>query len=116
MAGKNIAVFGIYGNCQAVEYALTRFQDAGFRNTDVSILLPENLGTKDLATEKSTKAPEGAAAGAGSGAIVGGALGWLVGIGAFAIPESDRFSLPVQLFPPWQVSVLEGPSEVLQAL
>jgi len=50
------------------------------------VLHPENLGSKELATEKGTKAPEGATAGAGSGAVVGGMLGWLVGIGALAIP------------------------------
>ena len=49
------------------------------------------LGPKELATEKSTKAPEGTAAGAGSGAVIGGALGWLVGIGALAIPGLGPF-------------------------
>ena len=83
MAGKNTAVFGIYPNRSGIEYALSVLKDTGFRNTDVSVLLPENLGTKDLATEKATKAPEGAAAGAASGAAIGGALGWLVGAGPF---------------------------------
>jgi hypothetical protein len=49
-------------------------------------LFPENLGSKDTAVEKSTKAPEGAVTRAGSGAIIGGTLGWLVGIGSLAIP------------------------------
>jgi len=44
-----------------------------------------------LAHEKNTKAPEGAAAGAGTGAIVGGTLGWLAGIGALAIPGLGPF-------------------------
>src|SRR6202162_3241297 len=39
-----------------------------------------------MGTEKATKAPEGAAAGAGSGAVLGGTLGLLAGIGALAIP------------------------------
>ena len=91
MAGKNTAVFGIYPNRSGIEYALGVLKDAGFRNTDVSVLLPENLGTKDLATEKATKAPEGATAGAASGAVIGGAFGWLVGIGALAIPGLGAF-------------------------
>ena len=91
MAGKNTAVFGIYENRAGVEYGLGVLKEAGFRNTDVSVLLPENLGTKDLGTEKATKAPEGAAAGAGSGAVIGGALGWLAGIGALAIPGIGPF-------------------------
>lgn len=91
MAGKNTAVFGIYNSRGAVEDSLVTLKEAGFRNEDVSVLLPENLGNKDLATEKSTKAPEGAAAGAGSGAVIGGALGWLVGIGSLAIPGLGPF-------------------------
>ncbi|HWG57729.1 MAG TPA: hypothetical protein VN661_01635 [Candidatus Acidoferrales bacterium] len=86
MAGRNTAVFGIYPAYDAVENAISALQAAGFRNTDISILLPENAGNKDFAHEKNTKAPEGATAGAASGAVIGGALGWLAGIGALAIP------------------------------
>jgi hypothetical protein len=86
MAGKNTAVFGIYRDRVAVEEAVDALRQAGFRNTDISVLFPENQGTKDFAHEKSTKAPEGTAAGAGTGAVIGGTLGWLAGIGALAIP------------------------------
>jgi hypothetical protein len=61
-------------------------KDAGFRNTDISVLYPANLGNKDFAHTKATKAPEGAATGASTGAVVGGVLGWLAGIGSLAIP------------------------------
>src|SRR5207249_753635 len=44
-----------------------------------------------FAHEKGTKAPEGATAGAGGGAVAGGVLGWLVGIGALAIPGLGLF-------------------------
>ena len=86
MAGKNTAVFGIYRNRLEVEQAVDALRAEGFRSTDISVLFPENEGTKDFAHEKATKAPEGTAAGAGTGAVVGGALGWLAGIGALAIP------------------------------
>jgi hypothetical protein len=86
MAGKNTAVFGIYRTRPEVEDAVDRLRQAGFRSTDISVLFPENVGTKDFAHEKNTKAPEGTATGAGTGAIVGGTLGWLAGIGALAIP------------------------------
>jgi hypothetical protein len=86
MAGKNTAVFGIYPNYEGVEAAVDALRAAGYRNTDISVLFPENVGTKDFAHEKHTKAPEGATAGAGTGAVVGGAVGWLAGIGALAIP------------------------------
>ncbi len=83
---KNVSVYGIFADRAGLESAVAALKYAGFRNTDISVLLPENAGTKDLAYEKESKAPEGAVAGAGSGAIIGGALGWLVGIGALAIP------------------------------
>jgi hypothetical protein len=86
MAGKNTAVFGIYRDREHVEEAVDALFANGFRNEDISVLLPENMGTKDFAHEKHTKAPEGATAGAGTGAAIGGTLGVLVGIGALAIP------------------------------
>lgn len=88
---KNIAAFGLYKSQAAVEEAVERLREAGFRNTDVSILIPENAGNKELGHEKHTKAPEGAVAGGTSGAIIGGALGWLAGIGALAIPGIGPF-------------------------
>jgi hypothetical protein len=91
MAGKNTAVFGIYPAYSSVEGAVDALKAAGFRNTDISVLFPENVGTKDFAHEKGTKAPEGATAGAGTGAVVGGTLGWLAGIGALAIPGIGPF-------------------------
>src|ERR1700746_887271 len=91
MAGKNTAVFGIYRNRAGVERAVDALKAAEFRNSDISVLFPENTGTKDFAHEKETKAPEGATAGAGTGALLGGALGWLAGIGALAIPGLGPF-------------------------
>ena len=67
MAGKNTAVFGIYPAYASVEGGVDALQAAGFRNTDISVLFPENEGTKDFAHKKETKAPEGAATGATSG-------------------------------------------------
>lgn len=91
MAVKNTAVFAIYPNRTAVDSAVDVLKAAGFKNTDISVLFPENEGTKDFAHEKDTKAPEGATAGAGTGALLGGGLGWLVGIGALAIPGLGPF-------------------------
>jgi len=91
MAGKNTAVFGIYQNRAEVENAIDTLVSEGFRSTDISVLLPENIGTKDFAHGKNTKAPEGAATGAGAGVVVGGTLGLLAGIGALAIPGLGPF-------------------------
>ena len=91
MAGKNIAVFGIYHTRDAAEEAVNALRRTGFRNTDISALFPDNTGTKDFAHEKNTKAPEGATSGAATGAVAGGVLGWLVGIGFIAIPGIGPF-------------------------
>jgi hypothetical protein len=91
MAGKNTAAFGIYRNRARVEGGIDALLAAKFRNEDISVLFPDNAGTKDFAHEKNTKAPEGAAAGVGTGGVIGGTLGLLVGIGALAIPGLGPF-------------------------
>jgi hypothetical protein len=91
MAGKNTAVFGIYPTYRGVERGVDALKVGGFRNTDISVLFPENVGTKDFAHEKGTKAPEGATTGGVTGGVVGGALGWLVGVGSLAIPGLGPF-------------------------
>src|SRR6202790_2874208 len=87
----NTSVFGIYRTRADVSSAMEALRNAGYRNTDISALFPENTGTKDFAHEKNTKAPEGVATGAASGAVLGGALGWLAGIGTLAIPGLGPF-------------------------
>jgi hypothetical protein len=88
---KNRVAFGIYDHQSDASDAVDRLRAAGFRQTDISVLLSRNEGNKDLALDKGTKAPEGAAAGTGSGLLVGGALGWLAGIGTLAIPGLGPF-------------------------
>lgn len=86
MAGKNTAVFGIYPDRLSVEEAVESLRSEGFRSADISVLFPDNKGTKDFAHEKNTKAPEGATTGGLAGGIAGGVLGWLTAIGTLAIP------------------------------
>jgi hypothetical protein len=83
---KNTAVFGIYQDKLHVEAAVDTLVKSGFRTEDISVLVPQNIGTKDFAYEKHTKAPEGAATGGTTGAVVVGVLGLLAGIGVIAIP------------------------------
>lgn len=89
--GANTSVYGLYRDRPGVEEAVDSLKRFGFRNTDISVLLPDNVGTKDFAHEMNTKAPEGAITGAGSGAVIGGALGWLAGIGLLAVPGVGPF-------------------------
>jgi hypothetical protein len=92
MAGKKVAVFGIYSTRAAVENAADALVKAGFPSSDISVLLPESLtGTKEMGTEKATKAPEGTAAGATTGGLIGGTLGLLAGVGLLAVPGLGPF-------------------------
>jgi hypothetical protein len=91
MAGKNTAVYGIYSTRAQAEEAVDRLIASGFRKEDISVLMQDNVGTKDFAHEKATKAPEGTTTGVVAGGVVGGTLGLLAGIGALAIPGLGPF-------------------------
>ena len=70
------AVFCIAKNEAQAIRVVDQLKFAGFSHNDISVLFPDKTGTRDFAHEHNTKAPEGAAAGAGTGGILGGALGW----------------------------------------
>src|ERR1700753_3337649 len=85
------SVFCIVTQISAADLIVDRLKSAGFSNNDISVLFPDKETTRDFAHEKHTKAPEGIATGAGTGGVLGGALGWLAGIGALAIPGAGPF-------------------------
>ncbi len=80
------AVFCTVKTSAEASAVVDRLKAAGFHSNDVSVLAPDENGTREFAVDNQTKAPEGAAAGVGTGALLGGGLGWLAGIGALAIP------------------------------
>lgn len=80
------AIFCTLKTTSEAAEVVDHLKSAGFKPNDISVLMPDNQGTKDFAVDNETKSPEGATIGAGTGAVVGGGLGWLVGIGALAIP------------------------------
>ena len=86
MDNKNTAVFGIYATAATAENGVDHLISLGFANQTISVLLPDDESTRAFAHEKSTKAPEGTAAGATTGGVIGGTLGLLAGIGLIAIP------------------------------
>ena len=86
MAGANTGVFGIFPSRALAEEAVDRLVAGGFRSEDISVLLQDNVGTKDFAHERHTKAPEGTTTGVVTGGVIGGTIGLLVGIGVLAIP------------------------------
>jgi hypothetical protein len=97
-----MSAMGVYPDGTTVSEAIEVLHKAGYRATDISVLSSDNRSSKDLAHEKHTKAPAGAATGAAAGAVVaagpvlaalagggaGGALGWMAGLlGGLRLPE-----------------------------
>ena len=85
------SVFCIATSRGQAELIVDQLKAANFSNNDISVLFPDKGTNRDFAHEKNTKAPEGVVAGAGTGGVVGGALGWVAGIGALAIPGVGPF-------------------------
>jgi hypothetical protein len=52
MAGKKTAVFGIYHTGNQAERSVEDLLTAGFSNDDISVLFPDNHGTRDFSHEK----------------------------------------------------------------
>ena len=91
MEDKKTSVFGIYPTLEQAARGVDELVRMHFSNNDISVLAQDRQGTKDLAHEKHTKAPEGATTGATAGGVLGGTLGLLAGIGALAIPGLGPF-------------------------
>ena len=85
------AVMCIVHTHKAAETIVDQLHNAGFASECISVLFPKHEHTEAFAYTYSTKAPEGALAGAGAGSLAGGAFGLLAGIGALAIPGVGPF-------------------------
>jgi hypothetical protein len=85
------AVFCTTRNFDVASHVVAELKRAGFDHRDISVLMPQSWGPRTLGLDNQTKAPEGASAGAGTGAVLGGVFGWLLGIGALAIPGLGPF-------------------------
>ena len=82
------SVFGIATTHGQAERIVEQLQAQGFAASEISVLMPDTGGTRDVGHVKATKAPEGATTGAATGGATGGVIGLLAGIGALAIPGS----------------------------
>ena len=80
------SVFGIATTHAQAERIVEQLQAQGFAESEISVLMPDTGGTRDVGHVKATKAPEGATTGAATGGATGGVIGLLAGIGALAIP------------------------------
>ena len=84
------SVFGI-ATTTAKLSELSNSSSQGFAASEISVLMPDTGGTRDVGHVKATKAPEGATTGAVTGGATGGVIGLLAGIGALAIPGVGPF-------------------------
>lgn len=84
------AVFGIVSSRPEAIAVVESLRAAGFLESEISLVMSGGV-EGDIGVEGATKAPEGTATGAGSGLLLGGALGWMAGIGALAIPGLGPF-------------------------
>jgi hypothetical protein len=85
------SVFGIATTQGQAEQIVRQLQAQGFGTSEISVLMPDTDGTRDMGHVKATKAPEGATTGAATGGATGGVIGLLAGIGALAIPALGPF-------------------------
>src|SRR6058998_1441776 len=85
------SVFGIATTQGQAERIVEQPQAQGFATSEISVLMPDTGGTRDVVHVKATKAPEGATTGAATGGATGGVIGLLAGIGALAIPGIGPF-------------------------
>ncbi len=83
-------------NCRnSAEMIVDQLKFHGISNRDISVLYPdvEKNGPKShhFVVDPDNAATAGVLAGAGTGAAIGGTLGWIVGIGALAVPGVGTF-------------------------
>ena len=84
------AVFGIAKNEGQAGGIMCLLRAAGFSDTAVSVLYPEERRNADFSNEQHTKTFVGAAAGATVGALFGIFVNWMASSGALAIPGLGR--------------------------
>src|SRR5213078_2824366 len=85
------SVFGIATTHGQAERIVQQLQGQSFATSEISVLMPDTGGTRDVGHVKATKAPEGATTGAATGGATGGVIGLLAGIGTLAIPGVGPF-------------------------
>ncbi len=85
-------VFALVSDASQAERAVYALRDASYSADAISLLSPNNTtGLDDVKTVNATKAPEGAVTGATSLGVLGGIGGFLIGMGALAIPGVGPF-------------------------
>lgn len=82
-----ISVYGLSTSDAQANAIVESLKLAGFRLDDIAGLFPNKSDAIDRAGVKNVRAPDSTTA----GGVVGGALGWMVGIGMLGIPGIGPF-------------------------
>jgi rhodanese-related sulfurtransferase len=82
---------GIFDNPEQARDAIDALKNAGFDRDDISLLMPQRGDGRNVDDDKGEEVAKGAGAGLVTGGVLGGLAGWLVGVGALAIPGVGPF-------------------------
>lgn len=85
-------VTAIFDDRESAAAAVDRLMAAGFSRDDISALMSDATRGRHFDVESSTKAPEGAAVGAGLGGVLGAIAAGVVAIGTVAVPGVGFFA------------------------
>jgi hypothetical protein len=80
------ALYAIYRDRDTAARAVDSLRENGIASERISVMASDEGLVQELAEKKGTKAPEGAATGVGTGAVIGGAVGWMAALGAVVVP------------------------------
>lgn len=85
------SVFCIAASRNEADQIVGRLKSANISNAEISVLLADGKNVQESPHKAPASSPQVAAVGVGTGALVGGALGWIAGIGVLAIPGVGPF-------------------------
>ena len=89
MRDQRDAVVGVFRDRTEASNAIEALKGAAFAIDDISILMPDTAHVR--AGDDTSNTDFGSAGPAVAGGVLGGAAGWLVGVGSFVIPGIGPF-------------------------
>src|SRR5262249_4436468 len=89
MQDQRSAVVGVFRDRSEASNAIEALKDAGFPIDDISILMPD--AERVWAGDDTSNTDVGSAGPAEAGGVLGGAAGWLIGVGSFVVPGVGPF-------------------------
>jgi len=91
MSEQYATAFGVYPDRIGIRGALTVLKKEGFSNSEISVLFRECRGVRSTGPATNAKASERGMAGHRASVSIGGAFGWLAGIGPIVVPGQGPF-------------------------